>query len=358
MKFGRTLTELAMELDRQMNEKRDFLVDTRQMRFDAEGKTTMMSLINEQTGVTTALRINSVAHSQIGQTLGIPAKYYEKMRNDNPRLLAENINSWFAVEPRVRMVRSLGDTMRALLSDKYRRIDNYEVAQTVLPIIADMQDARIESCDITDERMYIKVVNPRLTTEVVPGDVVQSGILISNSEVGMGSLTIQPLVYRLVCSNGMVVNDAKTRKYHVGRGNQADEDFTLYADETLKADDRALMLKVQDTVRAVVDQTRFEKVVDLMRQAKNAKIVSSNIPAMIELTGTDFGFTKQEGVGILDHLIRGGDLTLYGLANAVTRSAQDVDSYDRSTAMESIGYDILGMSASKWNRLNTVSTVA
>lgn len=357
MKYGRTLTELAYELDRQMREKHDYLVDTRQMRFDAEGETTMMSLINEQTGVTTALRINSVAHSQIGQTLGIPSKYYDKMKKDNPRLLAENINSWFNVEPKVRMVRSLGDTMRALLSDKYRRIDNYEVAQTVLPIIVDMQDARVESCEVTDERMYIKVVNPRLTTEVTPGDIVQSGILISNSEVGMGSLTIQPLVYRLVCSNGMVVNDAKTRKYHVGRGNEAGDDFTLYTTDTMKLDDMALMAKVRDTVRAVVDQTRFEKVVAMMRQAKDAKIVSSNIPAMIELAGTEFGFTKQEGIGILDHLIKGGDLSLYGLANAVTRSAQDVESYDRSTAMESIGYDILGMSASKWNRLNAVSTI-
>ena len=58
--------------------------------------------------------------------------------------------------------------------------------------------------------MYIKVVNKRLEAEVVPGDIVQSGVIISNSEVGLGSVNIQPLVYRLVCSNGMVVNDAQT----------------------------------------------------------------------------------------------------------------------------------------------------
>lgn len=357
MKYGRTLNEMAMELTRQMNAKKDYLVDTRMMHFDADAENTMLNLVNGQTGTTTILGINEVAHDQIGQALGIPSKYYDKMRKENPELLAQNINSWFGKEPKVRMVRTLDGTARAFLSDKYRRIDNFEVAQTVLPIIADMPDARIESCDITESRMYIKVVNPRLTTEVVPGDIVQSGMLISNSEVGMGSLTVQPLVYRLVCKNGMVVNDARTRKYHVGKGNMAEDDFTLYTDETLKADDRALMMKVQDTVRAVVDQTRFDKVVALMRQAKDAKIATTNIPAMVELAGTDFGFTKQEGTGILDYLIRGGDLTLYGMANAVTRYAQDVESYDRSTAMESIGYDILGMSASKWNSLNAVSTV-
>ena len=253
------------------------------------------------------------------------------------------------------MVRTLDGTARAFLSERYRRIDNYEIAEAVLPIISDIKDARVESCEVTDERMYIKVVNPRLETEVVPGDVVQSGILITNSEVGMGSMAVQPLVYRLVCSNGMVVNDAATRRYHIGRGNEAGEDYSLYSTATLAADDRALMLKVQDTVKAAVDQVRFEKVVEMMRAAKGAKITTNDIPQMVELTSADYGMTKRESSGILDHLIRGGDFTLYGLANAVTRTAQDVESYDRSTEMESIGYSILGMSRSRWNQLNAVA---
>ena len=197
-----------------------------------------------------------------------------------------------------------------------------------------------------------------LTAEVVPGDIVQSGILITNSEVGMGSMSIQPLVYRLVCTNGMVVNDARTRKYHVGRGNEAAEDYTLYSSETLAADDRALLLKVRDTVRAVVDQTRFERVIEMMREAKEAKITSTDIPQMVELAAADYGLNKAEGSGVLDHLIRGGDLSLYGLSNAITRAAQDVESYDRSTEMESIGYTVLGMSRSDWQRLNAAVVAA
>ena len=61
---------------------------------------------------------------------------------------------------------------------------------------------------------------------------------------------------------------------------------------------------------------------------------------------------------MLDHLIRGGDLSLYGLSNAITRAAQDVDSYDRSTEMESIGYTVLGMSRSDWQRLNAAVVAA
>ena len=352
MKFGRTLMELAQELTRQREAKHDYLIDTRNLVMDAtpDGGH-MLTMQNPAQRQNTILSVNDIAHRQIGASLGIPAKYYDKMRTEHPELLTMNVNEWFNHNPQTRMVRTLDGTARAFLSDKYRRIDNFEIAEAVLPIIFDIQDARVESCEVTDERMYIKVVNPRLQTEVTPGDIVQSGILITNSEVGMGSMAVQPLVYRLVCTNGMVVNDAATRRYHIGRGNEAAEDYTLYSSATLAADDRALMMKVQDTVRAAVDQTRFEKVVQMMKDAKEAKITAPDIPAMVELAATDYGINQKESSGVLDHLIRGGEFSLYGLANAVTRAAQDVESYDRSTAMESIGYSILGMSKSQWNRL-------
>lgn len=356
MKHGRTLTELAIELDRQRKVKKDYLLDTRNIEMDALSENAFqITLINDEQQANTILGLNDIAHRQIGSTLGIPAKYYDKMRSENPDLLAANVNSWFNETPSVRMVRTLDGTARAFLSERYRRIDNYEIAEAVLPIIAQIPDARVGSCEVTEQRMYLKVVNPRLETEVSPGDVVQSGILITNSEVGLGSMAIQPLIYRLVCSNGMVVNDAATRRYHIGRGNEANEDYTLYSDETLKADDKALMLKVQDTVKAVVDATRFEKVVQMMRDAKDAKITSSDIPKMVELAASDYGLTKKEGGGILDYLIRDEELTLYGLSNAVTRAAQDSENYDRSTDMESIAYNMLCMSRENWSRLNSVA---
>lgn len=358
MKNGRTLTELAIKLDRQRNAKHDYLLDTRNITMDYTGDSHQIVLHNREKNLDTVLGVNEVAHRQIGAALGIPAKYYDKMRSSNPDLLTANVNGWFNHTPSTRMVRTLDGTARAFLSERYRRIDNYEIAETVLPIIGALPDAHIESCEITDERMYIKVVNPRLFSEVTPGDIVQSGILITNSEVGMGSMAIQPLVYRLVCSNGMVVNDAATRRYHIGRGNQAGEDYSLYSTETLAADDRALMLKVQDTVRAVIDKVRFEKVVLMMRDARSAAITTNNIPRMVELAATDYGMTKKESSGILDHLIRGGEFNLYGLANAVTRAAQDVESYDRSTEMESIGYSVLNMSRRNWEQLNNASAAA
>ena len=359
---GRTLQELAIELDRQNKEKQDFLLDTRSLVMDADESGTMLTMMNDQTGVSTILGINDIAHAQIGAALGIPKPYYEKMRAENPALLTENVNAWLNNEPKTRMLRTLTDEntgvryARAFLSDRYRRIDNFDLAENILPILHDIPGLQYVSNEITDSRMYIKIVNEKLTKEVKPGDYVQSGLIITNSEVGMGTVTIQPLLYRLVCTNGMVVNDIKsgTKRRHIGKGNMADENFVLYANDTLLADDHALMLKIRDTIKATLDEVHFSNLIDNMRQAADVKITTTHIPEMVQLAAPEFGFTKKEGEGILDHLIRGGDLSMYGFANAVTRYAQDVKSYDRSTELEEIGYDILTMPSRKWTMLNNV----
>lgn len=322
MKYGRSLQELAIELDRQAKVKKDYVATAGAMQMTAVNENFDLVIGN------TPFQLNENAHRQLGLQLKIPAPYYERMRAENPGLLMANVNGWFQQSPDTRrMVRTLDGTARAILSDRYRRIDNYEVAQTVLPIISEMQGARIESCELTDTRMYIKVVNERIQTEVVPGDIVQAGILISNSEVGMGSVSVKPLIYRLVCTNGMVA-DVGVGKRHVGRINESvDGDFGIFRDETIEADDRAFLMKIEDTVRAAA-------------------------PKVVELAAKEFNIRQNESEGILGHLIAGGDLSLYGLANAVTRHAQDVQSYDRSTELEATGYKIITMQPSLLKRWN------
>lgn len=353
MKTGLNIEQMAAEIMRRSKAKEDYIVSTKNLSFEPCGDQLLMRVVGDN-GVDCIepLDINQIAHRQIGTHLSIPAKYYDRMLETYPDLLAHNVNSWFQREPAQRMLRTLDGSARAFLSNRYRRIDNLEVAEAVLPIIGEMQDARFESCQITDSRMYLKVVNTRLEAEVVPGDIVQAGMIISNSETGQGAVCIQPLVYRLVCSNGMIVNDAKTRRNHVGRVNASDENFLLYSDKTLEADDHAFLLKIQDTVRAAVEEAKFSRVIDLMREATGVKLNTADVPGVVKLASREFGITDSESEGVLQHLIEGNDLTLYGLSNAVTRHSQDVDDYDRATDLESIGFNILTMPQQQWSRIN------
>ena len=207
---------------------------------------------------------------------------------------------------------------------------------------------------------YIKVVNPKLTGEVRVGDVVQAGVVISNSETGLGAVNVQPLVYRLACLNGMVVNDAstRTRRNHVGRANSTDENFALYSQETLDQDSKAFMMKVQDTVKAAVDEARFTRVLDTMKKSTQAKLDTTDIPSLVKLTSNNFGLTETEGKGVLQHLLQDADYTLYGLANAVTRYSQDVEDYDRASKLEAIGYNVMTMTPAMFRQINQVASMA
>ena len=351
MKEGKTLQELAAELERQQLAKKDLIVSTGVLSMDSRDDGGIaLNVMGGQ--VIQHYDVGEIAYRQIGQFLKIPATYYDRMRREYPQLLTLNANGWFAKMPQSkRMLRTLDGTARALLSDRYRRIDNFEVASAVLPIISRMEGAGVESCELTDSRMYLKVVNPRVTAEIKKGDIVQAGVLISNSEVGMGSVTVSPLIYRLVCSNGMIAEDGKLRKYHVGRANESREDFSIYRNETIEADDKAFLMKLEDSVKAAVDQARFAAIVDKLRESTEATFQPQQVQQVVELASKEYGFTDSESSGILGHLAAGGDLSLYGLANAVTRQAQDVASYDRSTELEATGYRIITMAPSLWRSL-------
>ena len=186
MKQGRTLEQIGIELERQRNARKDFLADTRNLIFKTEGKRSGLAVMTEKGGY--EFGVTDLAHQQIATRLGIPYRYYQKMQQEAPALLDENINTWFRDTPERRMVRVLDGNVRAFLSDRYRRLDNLELCAAVLPDIRDMKGASIESCEVTDRHLYLKVINKKLKAEVAVGDVVQAGFVISNSEVGLGSL--------------------------------------------------------------------------------------------------------------------------------------------------------------------------
>lgn len=358
MKSGSTIQEIGTEILRQSQAKQDYLVNTVRITMADWGKQPMLHLQNEDgADLLEPLEIQQTAHHQIGDYLGIPRKYYERMLGEDIGLLAYNVNRWLRRKPEQRMIRTIDGRTRAFLSNRYRRIDNLDIARVTLPVIGEMQDARYESCKLTEDYLYIKVVNPRLTAEVTPGDIVQGGVVITNSETGLGAVSVQPLVYRLVCSNGMVVN-TKTRRNHVGRAETTEEAFQIYSKETLAADDNAFIMKLQDTVRAAIDEVKFAQVVGRMRESKDVKLNIADIPSVVKLASSSFGITENESKGVFQHLIEDADYTLFGLANAVTRYSQDVEDYDRASKLEEIGYSVMTMSPALFRTINQVTSMA
>lgn len=353
MKAGLAIEDLASEIVRQKDCKEDYIVNANRVSMECFGRDILLRVLDDQgQDRIEPLDVSPIAHRQIGTHLSIPAKYYSKMLEEDPALLVTNVNAWLARAGSQRMLRVLDGVARAFLSNRYLRMDHFPVTQAVIPILGEMPQIRFESCQITDNRMYIKVVNPALEAEVVPNDVVQAGLLISNSEVGLGSVSIQPLIYRVRTGTGMFVNDSATKRNHVGRTNFAEIHFQLNSTESCTLDDHAFLQTIQRSVRNSANTERFHSVVEMMRRARTQQMDTRNIPAVVKQAGKDFGITESEQTGVLQHLMANDDMTQYGLANAVTHHSQDVDNYDRATDLEGIGYSIMAMPQNQWNRIN------
>ena len=344
MKVGTTLSDLALELERQQKTKRDFIAPSQELSITSAGDALEMEIKGHGN-----FGISDIAHGQLAQRLEIPAKYYDRMRREDPGLLKINANTWLHKEKENRMVRTLDGAMRAFLSSRYRPLDNYDMASAVLPILG-QNATTVESCQLTEKRLYIKAVTTKIQMEVRKGDVVQAGIVISNSEVGMGSVKVEPMIYRLVCTNGMIAADSSLRKYHIAKNVEVDIAEEMYRDETRRVDDQAFWMKVKDVVRGSFRRDIFEKIVGRMKLATENPI-EGNPVKVVEVVTKKFGLQDNEGGSILSHLIKGGDLTQYGLMNAITRTAEDIPDYDRATDFERMGGQVLELAKSDWREI-------
>ena len=199
--------------------------------------------------------------------------------------------------------------------------------------------------------MYLKVVTPLLKHEMAPGDVVQAGVVVSNSEVGQGTLSVQPLLYRLVCRNGLIAADRSLRKTHVGRSiGTDDEAITVFKDDTLQADDKAFFLKVRDVLESAVSEATFLQAAHKLQRTLRIPLTGDPVKT-VEVLANRYALNEQERAGVLRHLISEGDLSGYGLVNAVTHYSQEVEDYDRATEFEALGGRLIELPATEWKGL-------
>lgn len=366
MKTGLSLQQIAAELERQVATRKDYIAPQGQVTAEVVEVGENQSDVKLAGFNGQALDINPHAHRQLADVLGIPARYYDRMKTEQPHLLADNINTWLHDEPDARrMIRTLDGRVRAVLSPKFRPLDNFDLAQAVLPKLMGI-GAQVVSSQLTETRMYIKAILPSLSDELpagmtwgnghnaiaeyrgnTPGRVV-AAIVISNSEVGAGTLKVEPSVFTTWCTNLAVMVEAAMRKYHVGRSFEADANWEVFRDATREADDRAFFLKVEDVTAAAFNPDVFQAAIAQIRSAAADPIVSKELPKVVEVAVNRL----QLGIGtqnsILTYLAQGGDFSKWGLASAITATANDFGDYEGASELERAGGKVLALGPAEW----------
>jgi hypothetical protein len=349
-----SLDKLVERVVRDDARKRDTVADTRRISFQDDSTSTM--LVDNGHNEATAFALSDRALGQISTDLKIPKKYFDRMRADAPDLFRSNVHHWLYKEPSRRMIRGYQDDDggapllgRAWLSDRYRRIDHIEIAKTLLPEFENLgTEVEFHNAAVTEDRLYLRATFPKMLSEVKLGEPVRWGVELRNSEVGASLFAINSFVLTLSCLNGMVAYRELSAR-HIGR-RLDDED--IYAEETIKADDTAFWLAARDTLRASINETRFEEAVATMKAAANSEPVVRPIKASEQLAQR-YTLSEDEREAVLLSLMSGGDLTQWGMLSAVTSAAQTRESFDRRVEMEEIGWDVAELGGTEWQAIAT-----
>jgi hypothetical protein len=264
------------------------------------------------------LAINGSCHNQIAEKLEIPLKYYHRMEEETPELLARNVNTWLERSEKDFFIRGLGDSVRAFLSDRYRVIDHLDVLYCALNELQ-AHDAEIEDCFLSETELNIKVKSQTLRDFVRhKDDLIMGGIFITNSETGHKALRVEPRMFRVKCSNGLIIEELVTREIHIGND---DEVF-----------DELIYLSLRRSIRELF--SKFGEIIQVLRESSEIKV--KNPHKMISNVVEHYRLSETQRDNILMAFGAEPECDKYGIANALTLAAQKEESWEKAVEMERI----------------------
>ena len=363
MKQGLTLTDFATEVQKRDNAKADYLAPVKLLDVQTNGHTSLVlrEVEDSRGDELQPLPINPIAHGQIASYLGIPKAFYDHVLRNTDTIRDPNDPSLALYDTLVngllrscaddtRLVRTLFGETRGFLSDRYRQMDNLEILVRLLPVIQKLPAVNWDqsSLQVTDQRMYLQLVDTSKPKVIKAGthakvdDILQRGVVITNSEVGLGSFSVQPLVFRQVCSNGLVITEYAQRRFHVGGRNNGDAGIVWQTD-TQKARNELTIMEMRDLMVHAMSDEFLDKIAQRAQDAAEVPIKGTQVENVIKNVTERFRLTNEEGKAAQGHFIESAELNLWGLVNSITRAAQDVESYDRSVEMQQIGGNLLAM---------------
>src|SRR5262249_8787947 len=94
------------------------------------------------------------------------------------------------------------ETLRGALSKRYAPLDNATLLSCLSPLLE--RRYSVGWFAMSDTSLHLRLIDTQLARDVLPHDRLFVGIHIANSEFGKRAVPVDALVFRLVCSNGLI----------------------------------------------------------------------------------------------------------------------------------------------------------
>lgn len=183
--------------------KWDRKVSARELRV-SEGCALELAGANGNSG---SFPLADLAVSQMCERLEIPARYFRRLPGEMQAYVAKyDLNRQ---NGKSFLLRGKGDWVRAFLSADYVAYNNTQIAETAEALLRNGA-LSVKAFVLEETHMFLKIISEDIR-DVESG--LKAGIMIGNSEVGMGSVSVEPFVFRKPCTNDLIVSQEKSFRH-------------------------------------------------------------------------------------------------------------------------------------------------
>ncbi len=290
-------------------------------------------------------RLTHWAFGQLAARVTAPASY---LRTLPATLAVQNLNHGLAhrvAQSADGVVNLLfhanGDLLlRALTSDRYERIWNYELTERLLDLQSQGWEPAKPDIRAIDDRLPLYASDhdmfafvrhaDRVIKEGSSGETLQRGLIVENSEVGASKLRLTRFLYREMCGNHIIWGAEGVTEIALRHVGNIRDRFGLWETEIKKYMDAS----------ASEDEAMIE-------QARTKRIAGTKVEVLDALFGKRLGLTRKALDAGYDAVqpVDGDPRTVWGMLQGLTRYSQTIPYADeRSTIDRSAGklMDLVG----------------
>jgi len=366
-----SLQQAVAELKRRLESRSDVVADVRQMDLEIrEGSVFLKALpgtpLTEWLGSKDGVQMNDAALPQLFEksAVSVPAVFGRKLIQEHPQIAEPFLRDLTKATGEKRLVRMLDGRVRAFLSDKYRCLDNWDLAAHAVQVAGDVGAEPFE-CHLTDTTFRLKLVCRKFWDEFTTaqehlvkgaksmahhfvgsegwrgGDALPGGpgtvfpiVTLSNSETGHGGCGVSIGILHAACLNGAIISKELAAVHLGGRLSEG-----IMSNETRQADAKAIYLKARDIPKAAFDQEKFRSMVAGLKVNAARPIEAPR--AAVEQLVTDSLINEEQKEAIFARWLTDYQPTVGGLSGAVSRFAQEVAEPDSVQELELLSGRIL-----------------
>lgn len=290
--------------------------------------------------------LHSNAVNQLADRMGVPQRYLRQLSQGGEwavMLAAHLLNEHSSWTERSRvLVRTVGQEVRGVLSDSYRRLNSVEIL-TAFVQEASSQGAVISDAYMNDTKVWAETILPQ--PFVIPtaknGEVIIfAGARFSTSDYGDGSVDMRTFMLNGACLNGMV-RESVMRQVHLGSK----------LPDTIALSQKTYELDTQTTVSAVryltsglySKDTIMQKAIEI----QGASEIDVDFTRELGKLTSSGKLLKQESKEVEKILMRNdpedgvqGGATLWKLTQAITAHSRELTP-ERSRELHEISGELM-----------------